>query len=104
MSEASDFDFPCSRTFRDGLGSPNTIDYRTSRTFSGPLRRPSRPSPQFRDQELDDLEQQILGWRATALYWQERARRAEEDPRSKRIVRRDPPSPITFEGPEVPVG
>jgi hypothetical protein len=73
------FDFACSRTFREGL--PNlAVDYRASDTFAGPPSRRRSPSRNlFADQERDALLQELMGVRSSCDEWKRRAIAAEAE-------------------------
>lgn len=76
---SDDFDFPCSRTFRDGLPDL-TVDYRVSRTFQPlPTKRLLRERSIGRSGDDWDARQGLLGWRSEAAYWEKRAVKAEEE-------------------------
>ncbi len=68
-----DQDYPINRSF-----FPERIWFRDAAN-----RRPSchhlPASPIGRDQEVDALRQEIMGWKTTASYWQGRCARAEMD-------------------------
>lgn len=101
MSDASDHDYPCSATFREGL--PASIDYRTSRTFSGERRR-SRRGPDLRAYvaEIDALRREVQALRREVKDCQRRTAIAEERARTVRPQRPPASKPtIQFEGAEV---
>lgn len=103
MSDASDFDFPMSRTFRKAL--PTSRDYHVSPTFSGAERRPSRRGPDLRAYvaEIDTLRRENRELRRQLEAYQRRAAIAEE--RACTIRPQRPPATkpaIQFEGAEVP--
>lgn len=73
------FDYPCSRTFREGLPDLR-VDYRASNTFTGPPSRRRTRSPQlFADQARDEWLQEIKGLQSSRDEWMRRAIAAEAE-------------------------
>lgn len=102
MSDASDFDFPMSRTFREAL--PSAKDYPASPTFSGAARRPASHNQLRAYQcEIDGLRREIQELRRELKDCQRRTAIAEEKARTVQPQRPPASKPtIQFEGAEVP--